>query len=66
MKAHSVWLSVVAWSCRAKLADHCTLNQTTEAMPGIVRQLVFVAPHISSIFISSLFKPLLIVCSLCV
>lgn len=55
MKAHSVQLSIVAWSCREKLAEHCTLNETTEAVPGIVRQLVFLAPHISSIFISYFF-----------
>lgn len=57
MKAHSV---------RLRVADHCLLNKATEAVSGIVRQLVFVAPHISSIFISSLFISLDILCLLCV
>lgn len=65
MKAHSVRLSVVAWS-RAKLADHCLLNETTEAVSGIVRRPVFVGPHISSIFISSFLTNRLIRCLLCV
>lgn len=68
MKAHSVRLSIVktARSSRAKLADHRTLNEATEAVPGIVKQPVFVAPHISSIFISSFFMSLFILCLLCV
>lgn len=60
MKPHSVWLSVVVWSCRAKLADHCTLNQTAQAAPDIVKQLVLAALHISSIFISPSLCPSLV------
>lgn len=63
MKPHSVWLSVVE---RAKLADHCMLNQTAQAAPDIVKQLVLVALHISSIFISPFFMSLRSVCWLCV
>lgn len=64
MKAHSVWLSVVVWSFREMLAHYCSLNETTEAVPGIVRQLVLVAPHISSIFISCFYISISIFVSL--
>lgn len=65
MKAHSVRLSVVRDGSELQ-SKACTLNETAEAVPGIVRQLMFVAPHISSIFISSLFMSLVILCLLCV
>ena len=60
MKAHSAGLSVV------RVAEQSALNETTEAVPGIVKQLVIVAPHISSIFISSFFMSLFIPWLLCV
>lgn len=61
MKAHSVWLGVVEEA--SELPTSSALN---EAVPGIVRQLVFVAPHISSIFISSFFmSPLYSLLALC-
>ena len=64
MKAHSAGLSVVRVAEQSSPTS--TLNETTEAVPGIVKQLVIVAPHISSIFISSFFMSLFIPWLLCV
>lgn len=48
-KAHSVWLSLVAQSCWEQLFS---LNESTGAVLGIMRQLVLLVPHITGIFIT--------------
>lgn len=57
MKAHSVWLSLVAQSCWEQLFS---LNESTGAVLGIMRQLVLLVPHITGIFITFTSYPTLL------
>lgn len=56
-KAHSEWLSLVARSRWEQLSDHSSLNGTTDAVLGIMRQLVLLVSHITSIFITFCLHP---------